>query len=54
MRFGQKLQKECVPEWKKAYFEYKAGKKLLKRIKAEVIRLANGKLSFFIFKFVCV
>ncbi|KAG0005102.1 hypothetical protein BGZ79_006803 [Entomortierella chlamydospora] len=39
MKFAKHLQDEVVPEWRKAYINYKQGKKYLKAIQAAIDRL---------------
>ncbi|KAF9124219.1 hypothetical protein BGW39_008375 [Mortierella sp. 14UC] len=39
MKFAKHLQNEVVPEWRKAYMNYKQGKKYLKAIEAAIDRL---------------
>lgn len=39
MKFAKYLQDEAVPEWRKAYINYKQGKKLLKAIECAIVEL---------------
>ena len=39
MKFAKHLQREAVPEWRKAYMNYKQGKKYLKAIEAAIEQL---------------
>ncbi|KAF9907622.1 hypothetical protein EC991_010741 [Linnemannia zychae] len=41
MKFAKHLQDEVVPEWRKAYVNYKQGKKYLKAIEAAIDRLED-------------
>lgn len=35
MKFAKYLEENCIPEWKAAYFDYKKGKKLIKRVQVQ-------------------
>ncbi|CCG83949.1 protein of unknown function [Taphrina deformans PYCC 5710] len=35
MKFAKYLEENCIPEWKAAYFDYKKGKKLIKRAEVQ-------------------
>ncbi|KAG0378862.1 hypothetical protein BGX24_002578 [Mortierella sp. AD032] len=43
MKFAKHLQDEVVPEWRKAYMNYKQGKKYLKAIEAAINRLEEAQ-----------
>ncbi|KAK3840616.1 MAG: SPX domain-containing protein [Linnemannia elongata] len=42
MKFAKQLQEEVVPEWRKAYMNYKQGKKYLKAIEAALDQLDDN------------
>ncbi|KAF9135517.1 hypothetical protein BGX30_011523, partial [Mortierella sp. GBA39] len=42
MKFAKQLQEEVVPEWRKAYMNYKQGKKYLKAIDAALDQLYDN------------
>ncbi|KAF9926115.1 Xenotropic and polytropic retrovirus receptor 1 [Linnemannia zychae] len=43
MKFAKRLQEEEVPEWRKAYMNYKQGKKYLKAIETAIKRLQESQ-----------
>ncbi|KAF9173450.1 hypothetical protein BGX20_003157 [Mortierella sp. AD010] len=45
MKFAKHLQDEVVPEWRKAYINYKQGKKYLKAIQAAIDRLQKEQVE---------